>query len=188
MSATNRGAVRVVNDRYPTPAWLTEAVVPIVRQRVGPAPSILEPACGDGAIVEVLERAFPLARVRGFDIADGTDFLTEPPRSDYDLIITNPPFSRAREFIDRAKLWRRDERSVVAMLLRVSFLGSQSRAKWLRTDLPSLYVTPRRPCFVRGSSDNCEYAWFLWGPGSPTIGILETELGDANGQGHLPLV
>ncbi len=178
MSATNRGKPRVALDFYPTPRWLTQAIVPYL----GSPLTILEPACGECAIVNVLREAFPAAGVMAFDIAPptGIDFLAEDPEPTYDLIITNPPYSLAQEFVERAKLWRASERSLIVMLLRVNFLGSQKRGKWLRVNTPSVYVSPRRPSFGtnkdgKPGTDATEYAWFIWGPGKPTLGILYTD-------------
>lgn len=175
MSATNRGAVRSAKDFYPTPSWLTEAVV-LVLQRYEPR-RILEPAAGEGAIVRVLQAAFPNAVIDAGDITTGRDFLATPPpyKATYDLIITNPPYSLAQEFIERALELRASPRSVVAMLLRINYLGSQKRATWLRANFPAIYVTPRRPDFTGGGGDATEYAWMIWDGLPHSGGILETE-------------
>ena len=105
MSSTNRGAVRRLNDGYQTPSWLVEAVMPYLVRRLAtvPEPGILEPACGDGSIVWILEAGFPKARIDSGDLTTGRDFLTHRYKRDYyDLIISNPPYKLAREFIDRA--------------------------------------------------------------------------------------
>ena len=179
MSATNRGKARVANDFYPTPAWLTEAIVPALHLRVRASGDlrILEPACGEGAIVKALRKNFAWARIDSFDVVDGErydfgtgvfygemlDFLKMKPKLDYDLIITNPPYSLAREFVEQAFKWRRDKDSLVVMLLRVNFLGSQERGPWLRAHTPSIYESPRRPSFGKNKggkpgTDATEYA------------------------------
>jgi hypothetical protein len=108
VSATNRGKVREPNDSYPTPPWLIRAIFPAIKDRSPQGPlAILEPACGDGEIVRELKKEFPAAQIADFDIRHGVDFLTEPPIPKYDLVITNPPYLRAREFIDCARLWLR---------------------------------------------------------------------------------
>jgi hypothetical protein len=40
--------------------------------------------------------------VLGSDIADGVNFLCQPAKSGIGVIITNPPYALAREFIERA--------------------------------------------------------------------------------------
>ena len=37
----------------------------------------------------------------GSDITEGVDFLGQAPETDVTAIITNPPYARAREFIER---------------------------------------------------------------------------------------
>lgn len=193
MSATNRGEIRSENDYYPTPDWLIRPILPYVMPGGGvPVPeggrefNILEPSCGSGAIVEELE-AYP-TRVpvcidcldiapRGFDCRQA-DFLAEDPEPIFDLVITNPPYSAAQEFIDHSRKFLRSQDSVLCFLLRLNFLGSQKRASWWREHGPSgLYVTPRRPSFRKGGTDATEYAWFIW-DGRPALPIefLETEL------------
>ena len=188
MSATNRGSTRHKDDFYETPGWCTEALMPHLEcYLMGKAkPQFLEPAAGSGAVMRVVDNYFdPGDRLHGIDInprmrgVKAGDFLQIPPVPEYDVIITNPPYSLALEFVQRALEWRRDEYSIVAMLLRVNFLGSRKRAKWLRDHPPRLHVTPRRPCFTGdGKTDATEYAWFVWKEPFPEfseIVILDTE-------------
>lgn len=192
MSATNRGEIRSENDFYPTPIWLIQPILPFVlpgKTRVPESEeefTILEPACGSGSIVTEIEN-FP-TRVplcidcmdidpNSFDCRQG-DFLEEDPEPIFDLIITNPPYSYAQEFIDHARKFLRGPESALCFLLRINFLGAQKRASWWRENGPSgIYVTPRRPSFRKGKTDATEYAWFLWDerPALP-IEFLETEL------------
>lgn len=148
-----------------------------------PSPKVYEPAAGHLAIVNEIITNWPAADVQYSDISeDGgeIDFLTEPPEPVFDLIITNPPYSFAQEFIERAKLWRKSTNSLIVMLLRINFLGSQKRAKWLRDNVPSLAVSPRRPSMGlnkkgKKGTDATEYAWFIWPQDHPYLLILETE-------------
>lgn len=193
MSAANRGAKKRARGAYFTPAWLVEAILPEIITRmshVGYKAKVLEPMCGDGAIVKVAERWFetvhavdlkPQGAMRDRlkdDHADvyPADFFKWPPMyvDGYDLVWSNPDFSVAEECVTRALKILRPGGAVV-MLLRNGFLGSQGRGAWLRANTPSQYPTPRRPSFG-GGSDNCDYSWFVWQPGTkPTIRMLETE-------------
>lgn len=185
MSSTKRGAERRLDDLYETPEWMTQAAVELVTTRLdhvkGPL-NILEPAAGGGKMVKVLKEAWPDATIHAQDIrgTPSIDFLKQAPKAAYDLIITNPPFSRALEFIQHALKFRRDEQSVVAFILRLNFLGSRKRAQWLRDHQPAVHVSPKRPAFTdNGKTDSCEYAWFLWQEPfleTSEIGILSTEL------------
>ena len=179
MSATGRGARGGAGrDSFPTPDWLTEAILPHLEPRlraIGAWDSltVYEPACGEAqAIAKVIKRKWPHASVTTSDIVApwNVDFLTTAPTAAYDLIITNPPFKLAYEFIQRAQQWKRTPDSLVVMLLRFQFLGSKKRAKWLRQFTPAVAVTPKRPSFSlnrhgKPGVDFTEYAWMLW-PGT----------------------
>jgi hypothetical protein len=179
LSATNRGSSRNPQDFYETPRWLTEAIIPHLRPY---APQrILEPAAGHGAIVRLLESAFPEAEIDTGDVSTGQDFLVHPYPADYDLIMTNPPYSLALDFIQRALDLRRTEQSVVGMLLRVNFAGGQARAPFFRRNKPSIYITPRRPDFTGGGGDATEYAWFVWDGRQHNVEWLDTENGASQG-------
>jgi len=190
MSATNRsprgGDAR---DFFPTPKWLVEAIVPELQQRIPKTGAvILEPACGDGAIVDVLRQGFPSAEIVGVDLAQlsrtdligGVDFLTTDPSPEFDLVITNSPWSLAMEFIEHALKFRRPRtdlhvQGLVVMLLRINFFASQGRAKRFRELRPSLYITPRRPSFTDdGKTDAADYCWAFF-DGRGEIHWLETE-------------
>lgn len=90
----------------------------------------------------------------------------------YDLIATNPPFSKAEEFIWKS-LDMLEPRGVMIMLLKLPFLASKSR-RVLFNDRPpkEVFVIQRRPSFVvsgdkMGKTDMTEYGFFVWlGDGS----------------------
>lgn len=181
MSSTARGAVRHADDFYETPAWCTRAILPHL---IPVGDLVLEPACGNGAILRVLREVAPAARLHGIEL-DGErgeaaaqtvpaawiehgDFLQSTAAfgvvggAPFDLCITNPPFALAMPFVLRAL----ERASTVAMLLRLNWLGSQGRAHFHRGRPSDVYVLPRRPSFTDdGKTDSCDYAWFVWGAG-----------------------
>jgi hypothetical protein len=197
VSATGRGAERDPRDHYPTPAWLTRAVLPTLKARLQAIhhwpPRVYEPACGDNlAIVKVLTKEWPEAQVEYSDIIPehgGVDFLTATPEPIFDLVITNPPYKYAQEFAQRSRLWLRqhhvrhlggDIPGLVSLLLRINFYGSIKRAEWLRNDTPNMAVSPKRPVMGvnkhgKPGTDATEYAWLTWPSWDPMITILETE-------------
>lgn len=186
MSATNRGSERVEHDFYETPEWLTQALLPhLSTLRKHPTPAILEPSAGRGAISRVVRAWWPMATIDQIDLVDRgvpgivtADFLAEDfGNTWYDFVITNPPYNLAQEFVTKALTLA----PIVAMLLRINFLGGQKRAGWMRSHTHNLhtYITPRRPPFTVNKSgklgtDATEYAWFVWGV-EPGITILDTE-------------
>lgn len=110
----------------------------------------------------------------------------------YDIIVGNPPFNLAQEFVRTGyKLLEKD--GIMVFLLRLSFLSSKERVykskKYdvaLHQDIPiyKVLVIAPRPAFVRSvtgakKSDNrTDYGIFIWKKdyeGFPTIGWVVAE-------------
>jgi hypothetical protein len=154
LSSTNRGAVRVQDDFYATPAWATEAILPYL---VTPN-SVLEPSAGKGAILTVARKHWHSAEFvaveldpwraaacssLGLETIKG-DFLTRNIQRKFDLAIGNPPFALAERFVERCLGCAHQ----VAMLLRVGFVASSKRRKLWGLGPADFYVLPRRPQFA----------------------------------------
>ena len=176
MSATNRGRERDVADAYMTPEW---AVQSLLRECELPGGPWFDPCAGDGAIIRAVRAMRPDLNFLAADIrpecypalralcgpgdAVTTDFLEWEPLYVFGrrprVIITNPPYSLALEFIKASLGYG----AVVAMLLRLPFLASQKRAPFFRDNCPDVYVLPKRPSFLPdGKTDATDYAWFVW--------------------------
>ena len=180
------------DDFYATPRWCTEAML-YSSAPLRDAALIVEPSCGDGAILDVVgpwsrpvrgrwagHRKGP--RVVGFDVDGGrvqearrrghdvgaADFLLSADIGD-DLawVVGNPPFSLAREFVDHS-LSLVSPGSRVTFLLRLAFLASQDRAHLYAkgAGFRHLGVLGRRPSFTPGGgTDSSDYGWFTWEKG-----------------------
>ena len=150
------------------------------------ATEIWEPACGDGAISELLGASG--RDVMSTDIVDrgygtgGVDFLQVKNLSSVRLkftgVVTNPPFSLAQEFVDKAFSFK--DITYCALLLRLSWLESSKRKQWFETNPPArIRVSSRRlPMMHREgyegkkSSSTLAHAWFIWTrgyEGSPQV-------------------
>jgi len=168
VSATNRGASRRKDDFYATPSWCVHRLI----ERLDlPGGQWLEPCAGNGAIVDAVH-------AKRDDVSFVTNDLRKRPYVEFNLdylkhadkfrgfsvLMTNPPFSLAMEFI-KAALANAPSESVVAMLLRLNFLASDGRRKFFADSglMPDVYVLPNRPSFTEdGKTDAAEYAWFVW--------------------------
>jgi len=177
VSATNRSERGGDGyDFFATPAWCVDRI----EEAIGPiAGAVLEPSCGDGAIVRAMasrrgSREWTTVDVRPEAEADITADFTwmgcpELGSRRFDWAIGNPPYSHAEAFV-RAALARCD---VVVMLLRLNWLASEGRADFLREHTPSVYVLPNRPSFTGEGTDATDYAWMAWGlDGPPAVRIL----------------
>ena len=167
MSQRDSGYERKERDTYETPAWVTEALLPHLREcRI-----IWEPAAGSGKMSRVL-KGFA-GTVISSDIAEGKDFLTGEG-FDGDAIITNPPYELATEFIERA-LFLMASSGLVAMLLRTDFDHAKSRQHLFQHPAFSkkLVLTKRIKWFEDSKGQpSFNHAWFVWDyrhKGSPTI-------------------
>jgi hypothetical protein len=94
--------------------------------------------------------------------------LTPPLNPDFDVVITNPPYNQALEFVRASLRWGK----VVVMLLRLNWIASQKRHAFVREHPPDVYVLPNRPSFTGKGTDSIEYAWFVWGQGGGRIDVL----------------
>jgi hypothetical protein len=167
---------RQERDFYPTEPALVDAALKLIRFYPD---SILDPGCGDGAWGKGAKiRYGPLSQLWGVDIEPSpecdriydrvirTDFLKENMVDGFgwDLIIGNPPYKLAMEFVQHS-LSLLSPRGTLMFLLRLSFLASRKRAQSLfKADNPTVvYVLSTRPSFTGdGKSDDNEYGLFLW--------------------------
>lgn len=190
MSATTLPRNETRLDFYRTPAWATEAIVPVLRSALNrrdrsqgriPKPdtwTILDAGAGDGAILSVVAASFPESLVFGVEIDPRHATCTTPPEitrgdfladewraddDDIDAIVMNPPFSQAREFVERGLELVRPRNGVVLALLRLNWLAGLTRAEFHRANPSDVYVLPRRPSFTDdGRTDASEYAWLVF--------------------------
>ena len=172
---------REENDFYRTPPDVTRAL--LVKESFGPA--IWEPACGDGAISDVLKAAghdmFSTDLIdRGYG-ESGRDFLRQTELAAPE-IVTNPPFKAADDFVLHALDLGA---SKVAMLLRLAWLeGERRRVKVFSVRPPArVWVFSGRPTLWHGTDPDARttggaiaYAWFVWdaaaAPGGPVLGWI----------------
>jgi hypothetical protein len=130
MSQRASGRERIEADRYFTPHWCTEALLPHLPERLG---TVWEPAAGTRKMVDVLARRFIVSAT---DIATGHDFLQMSDDNGAQAIITNPPYTLATEFCEHALRLMEPVGGIVAMLLRTDFDHAKGRAHLFR-DCPA---------------------------------------------------
>ncbi len=174
-------------ENYPTPPEMTEAL--LRREQLGKR--VWEPACGVGAMAEVI-------KANGYDViaSDKYDdygygyqnnFVDPLPRNkllvrdttgcksrrsiaNIDSIVTNPPFSLAPQFILRAL---EIVPYKVAMLLPITFLEGEERYQLLFRHCPPNaihFFVGRYSMYPQGEENRgngrIAFAWFVWTKGS----------------------
>jgi hypothetical protein len=155
------------DDVYETPSVAVAALL-----RVEQLPhQIWEPACGPGAIVQILRAAghtVIATDLIDYGCPDSTakvDFLLERTAL-ADCIVTNPPFKLAHQFVAHAL----DLCPRVFMLLRLAFLETPKRSVILegcglvrvhvfRARLPMMH---RQNWAGKKANSGMAFAWFVW--------------------------
>ena len=175
MSSTNRGTTRAEQDYYVTPIPAIRAFLEAWAEvdGLGFLRRVLDPAAG-GDDERPMSYPTALQEVLGWkpdtlDIREDSraavkaDYLTWQAPEAYDLIITNPPFALAEEFINKA-IGDVHRGGRVAMLLRLNFLGSRKRLAFWREHMPRwIFVHHERMSFTPdGRTDSIEYMHAVW--------------------------
>jgi hypothetical protein len=174
-------SMRHADDFYPTPAWTTRLLLASPWGDSAPASGqILEPSCGDGALLDVLRDRWPgratcgvemdedraaaaAAKGHGVTVSNYFDHSISPRVS---LVFGNPPFGLAQEFVEHSLAGL--THGWVTFLLRLGFLASQRREPLYSEEsgFCRLDVLPCRPSFTGdGKTDQYDYGWFTWEKG-----------------------
>jgi len=136
--------------------------------------NIWECACGEGHLAQVFDKAGKLAKAtdlieRGYGQVG--DFLDESIINYDGDIVTNPPFSMASEFVQKALNIVPTGRKV-CMFLRLLFLEGKKRKELFKQYPPeTVYVFSNRVnCAKNGDFKTYKrsaiaYAWFVWTKG-----------------------
>jgi hypothetical protein len=179
LAGTSGTRDRVNNDFYATPDDATIALLKVENFEG----SILEPACGNGAISGILLRLTP--NVTSYDLVDRgygqqRDFFSTKNKfwedggydagEKFDNIITNPPFSLFLEFAERSLTMVNKK---IALFGKLQALEGQKRATFLENSpLKTVYVFKKRVNPLRNGSPVDEngkpwastmaFAWYVW--------------------------
>lgn len=179
-SGNNMGQ-RKKSDFYETPYSISRHL--LNREIFDTNLTVCEPACGDGAIVNILKEKWDENKITSYDI--DKNFLNDSQQ--YDYIITNPPFSIAQDFIKQAKKLAKIK---FAFLLPLSYLHGKKRHDEIYMDksygLEKIYVFTRYPMLGDKLREDGKYrtgmmvyAWYIFTndySDSPTIEWIDNNL------------
>lgn len=146
---------RQENDYYPTPVECIDPLLQLIDfTRVK---SFLEPCRGE--LRSIYNRVpVPGDRKLWAELSEGVDYFGMG-YGQVDLIITNPPFCIALDFLKKSLR----EAETVCYLLRLGFMGSQERAPFWRENPPThLFTVSKRPSFAGTGNDKWDVGWFCW--------------------------
>lgn len=177
LAGGNSATKREENDFYATdPQTLKMFLYEFWKDNGFKGGEILEPACGQGHISKTLKELLPSFNITSTDLIDrgygtgGIDFLTHNYGRTFDVVITNPPFSLAKEFIEKG-LEVSDKH--VIMLCKIQLLeGIKRKDMFENTPLKYVYVhtirqatwkegQPLDPKGKKWATTMC-LAWFVW--------------------------
>lgn len=182
MSATNRGGERKAYDFYATPPETIRSFLANF-DGISSSDRILEPSAGNGQIIRVLRESGYDNRIDAVELrpeeratlealADNVtigSFFDYDPDCGYDVIIGNPPYSMALEFINKS-LELLHPAGLLIFLLRTNFLESEKRFSWWQEHpLSGLYTLHKRPSFTGHGTDATSYSWFVWERGGDRL-------------------
>lgn len=166
------------HDYYPTPATTAndffKKFIELEPRFDFTNAAVLDPSAGGCAVHEM---SYPVAlerlgctNITSVDIrADSratikANYMEWYPTRHYDMVVTNPPYTIAIDYIVTA-LEDCVEDGFVVMLLRLNYFGSVGRRDFWQQHMPVYCVIhSQRPRFA-GKSDLCEYAHFVWRKG-----------------------
>jgi|AntDeeMinimDraft_6_1070357.scaffolds.fasta_scaffold17889_2 hypothetical protein len=145
---------REKNDYYATPPDDTRCFLENYFD-INKFKNILEPACGEGHMSEVI-REFN-ENITSYDLIDRgyqdkvINFLKDDISYNFDLIITNPPFSKAIEFVEKGLKIS----DTVVILAKIQLLEGISRSnKMVDMPLKNIYGSSSRINCWRGGKEN----------------------------------
>lgn len=184
MSSTNRSKARDVhaNDFYVTPITdIVQFLQEMNRQiEVDMSGCILDPAAGGSRTDKTMSYpaaiaqtySVPIEHIHTIDIREDSladtkcDYLTTKLNYKPDVIITNPPFRYALEFVQKALEDVKDGGYVI-MLLRLNFLETKARKAFFDDYMPEyIFVHHKRMSFTAdGKTDSVAYAHYVWRKG-----------------------
>lgn len=168
----------MTNELFITPQETVNVLMEELVKYLPSNPKVIDAGSGTGSLAWVVKEYLPESHITAIEIDSNliphlnsmqnidrvveADFLNLSTNTYYDLIISNPPFTKAQEFVSTCLKY---DRNIVAVLLRLNFLASQRRHNWWSNMLeaPKIRVLSQRPSFRYGRTDATEYGWFIWG-------------------------
>jgi hypothetical protein len=169
-------------DHYPTPQHTVLGALGLIEKAPG---RILDVGAGDGTWGRVARQLWPACHLEGIEVRFDEkpsdydewhigDFAVSQPNGRFDLVMGNPPYSHAENFVRRGYNLLSVGGSLV-FLLRLAFLEGQARRDGLFHEIPpyQVAVCSKRPSFSgNGRTNATAFAVFHWRAGYGGTPIL----------------
>lgn len=188
------------NDRVENDFYVTDpvAVQKLLHKYSINGTEILEPCVGNGSIANTIKKFYANKHnITGVDIVDRGypntivhDYLTWETDKKFDCIITNPPYSLAKEFVEKSMELLNEgydedgyAKGQLIMFLKIQFLeGAKRKAMFEKYPPKYIYVfrnrmatwnngKPLDPNGKRWATTMC-HAWFVWEKGSTSEPVV----------------
>lgn len=187
MAGGNPKEDRVENDYYATNP---KAVNMLLNKYDFNGTEFLEPCVGEGHIAKTINDFYNNSKnITCVDIVDRgypntivTDFLRCKTDKKFDAIITNPPYSLGKEFVEKGLELLKDN-GQMAMFLKIQFLEGDKREGMFNNNPPKyIYVFRKRMATWNNGKETDKkgkkwattmcHAWYIWEKGSKTEPIV----------------
>jgi len=169
---------RVEYDFYATNP---KALTSLLSKEIFDFTRFLEPCVGQGHLVEVIKNKIKVGSYldivdRGYPDTIECNFLDWKTEEKFTTIITNPPYSLAKEFLEKGMELLKDN-GKMALFLKIQFLEGVKRIEMFKQYPPKyIYVFSKRMAtWNNGKPLNEEnkkwattmcHAWFVWEKGN----------------------
>jgi len=158
---------RSERDFYPTPPDVTHSLMKFLHSECAfffdEKLRIWEPACGNGAMSEVIKNyghtVISTDIKTDYGITLDFFFADNSWDNDCDAIITNPPFNLSEPFINLSL----HKAKIVCMLLKSTYWHAKKRLDLFNRTKPK-FILPLtwRPDFSNGGSPTMDLLWTVW--------------------------
>jgi len=180
ITTTKQLRPRTAHDFYPTPIELCYSALRLINTHPY---RVYDPGAGDGVWGDAARILWDDTFIEGCDLrnipqptaydhwTNQCDYLKTDFRFPFDVIMGNPPYRYAEQFIRQSLRFVRPSGAnggYIIFLLRLAFLESQTRGRglWLEHPPKSIHVLVSRPSFTgNGKTDATAYAIYIWQKG-----------------------
>ena len=137
------------SDEFGTPKIAFDILKPYIPKNK----TIWESACGKGSLAKIISD-------EGYKVISSTDFFNDNP--EYDIIITNPPYSNKEGFLERCYSLGKP----FALLMPLTALEGKRRGALYKKYGIQLLIPNKRINFItpsgKGSGSWFAVCWFCW--------------------------